>query len=303
MPIAVILNPLSGSAKTNPRIGTELAELFRSAGLHAEIVALRPGQDPADAARDVSRDASVIVAGGGDGTVNGVASGLLDRPESRAALAVLPLGTLNHFAKDLGIPIDVPKAVAVIAAGHTARVDVGDVNGHRFVNNSSIGIYPRIVEEQEDVRRQGYRKWPAMAIAAWRVLRQDRGVSVVLEEHGQRRTRRTPFVFVGNNEYAVDGLALGGRARLDGGRLFVYLTPHVPARDLPALAIRALLGRARQSGAFEISSTTELTIETRGARHIEVSCDGEVATMVTPLRYRIRPGALQVLVPAAGGGT
>ena len=271
-----------------------MVDLFRALGCAAEIIQLRAGQDPTDAAREASTRVSIVVAGGGDGTVSGVAAGIIGSP---AALGILPLGTLNHFAKDLRIPLDLPQAVAVVAARHLARVDVGQVNDRVFINNSSIGLYPGIVEEREALRRQGHRKWPAMAIATFRVLRRYRGVTVRIDVDGHQRIWRTPFVFVGNDEYAIDGIRLGARERLDQGKLFVYLAPRARTRDLPMLLAKALVGRAGQSGAFEIVAATELTIDTGRARRIRVALDGEVITMSTPLRYRTCPGALQVVVP------
>jgi diacylglycerol kinase family enzyme len=255
---------------------------------------LRAGQNPSDAGRDARTRASTVVAAGGDGTVSGVAASVVG---SQTALGILPLGSLNHFAKDLHIPLDLRHAVAVVAAGHLAQVDVGQVNDRVFINNSSIGIYPGIVEEREDLRRQGHRKWPAAAIATYRVLRRYRGVTVRIEVDGRQRTWRTPFVFVGTNEYTIDGIRLGSRARLDQGKLFVYVAPRARTRDLPKLLALALLGRATRSGTFEIISATELTIDTRTPRRIRVAADGEVTTMSTPLRYRTCPGALQVIVP------
>jgi diacylglycerol kinase family enzyme len=293
--IAVLLNPAAGTASGRPKIAADLAEMFRALGQEAEIVQLSRGEDPLEAARSASTRFTIVVAAGGDGTVCGVAAGLAGAP---AALGILPLGTLNHFAKDLRIPLDLQKAVAVVAAGHTARVDAGLVNGSVFVNNSSIGIYPSIVDAREALRAQGRRKWPAMAIATFRVLRRYRGVKVTVEIDGRRHTRRTPFVFVGNNEYTIDGIRLGSRARLDEGTLFVYLAPRLRARDLPLLLAKALAGRARQSGEFEIVRAGELWIDkSRAGRAQHVALDGEVRIMNTPLHYQARPGALRVVVP------
>lgn len=293
-PIAVILNVSAGTAQRHPNLDAEVGDLFRASGCDAEIVILRRGQSPTDAARHASVRASIVVAGGGDGTVSGVVAGMLGSP---AALGVLPLGTLNHFARDLGIPIDLRDAVAVVAARHTVRVDVGQVNDRVFINNCSIGLYPNIVEERERLRREGHFKWPAMAIATLRVLRRYRGVAVRIGVGGLQRTWRTPFVFVGNNEYAIEGFQLGVRARLDQGQLFVYLTPRTRTRDLPMLFARALAGRAGESGAFEIVAATDLSIETRVVSRIRVAVDGEIVPMRTPLRFSTRPGALPVVVP------
>ena len=294
--IVVILNARAGAAVAQPRIEAGLADLFRAAGREAEIITLREGQNPADAAREAAARASIVVAAGGDGTVSSVVGGIIDSP---AALGVLPLGTLNHFAKDLHIPLDLPTAVAVVAAGRIGQVDVGRVNDRVFVNNSSIGIYPGIVEAREALRSQGYAKWVAMAIATARVLRRYRGVTVSIDVDGRRRTWRTPFVFVGNNEYAIDGIRLGARARLDAGKLFVYLAPRVRAHHLPLLLMKALVGRARRSGDFEIVPATELWIGTRTDGRLRVAFDGEVAKMALPLHYQARARALRVVLPEA----
>src|SRR5436190_1271172 len=123
--IAVILNAGAGIVKARPQIDSELRELFARTGTPVEIVAVQQGEDPVKVAREVATRASVVVAAGGDGTISSVAAGILD---SDAALGVLPLGSRNHFAKDLHIPLDVGEAVACIVAGHTANVDVGLVN-------------------------------------------------------------------------------------------------------------------------------------------------------------------------------
>jgi diacylglycerol kinase family enzyme len=293
--IAVILNAAAGTALGRLAMKDEIVNLFRAAGCDdVEVVALRDGEEPVGAARTASARASIVVAAGGDGTVSSVATGIF---ESRAALGVLPLGTLNHFARDLRIPLDLAEAVAIVCAGRIGQVDVGQVNHHLFLNNSSIGIYPSIVDAREELRRQGHRKWPAMAIATARLLRRYRGVRVTIDAGGRRRTWRSPFVFVGNNEYAIDGIGLGSRASLDAGALFVYLAPRVHTRHLPILLLKALAGHARRSGEFEIVSAAELWIETTRRRLVPVAFDGEVRKMLTPLHYRTRAKALRVVLP------
>jgi diacylglycerol kinase family enzyme len=293
-PIVVLLNSRAGAASSRPAIAAELRDLFQAAGRDAEIVILRPGQNPTDVARAASAHSAIVVAGGGDGTVSAVAAGVVDSP---VALGIVPLGTLNHFAKDLHLPLALPEAVGVIAAAQFGRVDVGTVNDRIFINNSSIGVYPDIVQEREALRQQGYRKWPAMAIATLRVIRQSPRMTVRIEVDGLRRSWRTPFLFVGNNEYTIDGLRMGARTTLDTGNLFVYVSPRARARDLPLLLARALAGRARGSGAFEIIPAAAATIETWRAGHIHVATDGEVVILRSPLSFRSRPGALRVVLP------
>ena len=297
--IVVILNGAAGVTGTaNAAAGsdTELRELFRAAGGDAEIVRLQPGQNPVEAARAASAGARTVVAAGGDGTVNAVVNGMLG---SSAVLGVLPLGTLNHFAKDAGVPVALREAIDVVVAARTVPVDVGQVNDRVFVNNSSIGVYPDIVERREALRREGHRKWPAFAMAAVDVLRRHPGIAVTLDVNGHSRRVRSPFVAVGNNEYAVEGRDIGRRTRLDAGRLFVYLAPRTRTRDLPLLLFNAVVGRGTQPGAFEIAAVTELRIHLAGSGRLAVALDGEVETMSTPLLYRVLPGALRVAVPAA----
>jgi diacylglycerol kinase family enzyme len=295
-PVTVLLNPAAGGIRMQGSDG-EIVTLFAAAGCQAEVHVLQQGHDPADAARAASAAGSIVVAAGGDGTVSRVAAGVV---EADGTLGVLPLGTLNHFAKDLHIPRALGEAVRTVAAGRVGRVDVGEVNHRLFVNNSSIGLYPSIVHVRDQLRRQGHWKWAAMVMATARVLRRHRGVRVRIDDGGRERVWRTPFVFVGNNEYTVDGINLGSRGSLDRGRLFVYLAPRVHTRELPLLLLKALAGRAGRSGDFEIVSSTELRVDTlRSHRRVRVALDGEVIKMATPLHYRTRPGALKVMLPRA----
>jgi diacylglycerol kinase family enzyme len=292
-PIAVILNASAGIVKTRPKIAQELTELFAAAGAAVEIALVKEGEDPVAVAGEVARKAAVVVAAGGDGTISSVASGIVDSP---AALGILALGSRNHFAKDLHIPLDMSEAVANIVAGHTTNVDVGFVNDRVFINNSSIGIYAGMVEAREELREQGHRKWPAMVMATWRMFMSYPGITVTIESGGEVRTWRTPFVFVGNNAYTLDGLQVGGRARMDEGKLFAYVTPRTRSRDLPGLVFRSMFGRTGQTGEVEIVSASEMTIRTK-SRRVQVAVDGEIEKMTQPLRYRARPGGLRVVVP------
>jgi len=291
--VTILLNPTAVRAS---ELKAEIAEIFLASGSEARIVELQQGQDPAEVARAASARTSIVVAAGGDGTVSRVAAGLVGTP---AMLGVLPIGTLNHFAKDLGLPFDLQTAVAAIAAPRIGSIDVGQVNDRVFINNSSIGVYPNIVEAREELRRLGHRKWPAFALATLRILRRYRGLRVRIEAAGRQYSWRTPFVFVGNNEYELDGIRLGGRTRLDAGRLFTYVAPRLRTRELPMLLARALMGRVRQSGTFEIVSAPELWIHIPHSRHVHVALDGEIETMTAPLHYRTCPGALKVILPPA----
>ena len=244
----------------------------------------------------VARRVGLVVAGGGDGTINAVASVVVD---SGVPFGVLPLGTLNHFAKDLNIPLTLELAIANLASGVRTQVDVGEVNGTIFLNNSSLGLYPDIVRDREkQQRRLGRGKWLAFCWATMAALRRYPFLNVQLTVNGQRHARRTPFVFIGNNEYRMQGLNIGERERLDRGQLSLYVAQRPGRLGLVRLALHALLGRLAQQKDFDILLAPTLTIETHHKR-LRVATDGEVTVMATPLRYRLRPGALTVVVPAA----
>jgi diacylglycerol kinase family enzyme len=292
--IAIVLNPASGVAR-RPRLRQEVEELFRDEGIDARIRELADPRGATSAAR-VALDAhpEAVVAGGGDGTVSAVAAALAG---TSTPLGVLPLGTLNHFAKDAGIPVDLRKAVQTVAARRFKRVDVARVNDRIFINNSSIGVYPSFVASRDRLREQGRSKWAAIALATADVLRRDGEVAIRLEGDLARIGTRTPFVLVGNNEYFAEGLKLGGRTRLDAGRLHAYFAPPVRTRHLPKLLAQALFGYARRDHALECLSGTELWVDTPLTPTINVACDGELLTLATPLHYRSWPGALTVLAP------
>ncbi len=306
-PIPVIVNSAARSGQSRAQIEA-LAARFEHAGLHVRLIDLHGGaHSDAEIAEAIARRPPMVVAGGGDGTLSAIAAQLVD---TGIPLGVLPLGTFNHFAKDLNIPQGLDEAVRVIAAGYSTAIDVGEVNGRVFLNNSGLGLYPDIVRHRDRQQRTlGRSKWHAMAWAVWSLLRRYPFVQVQLVIDGEARCWRTPFVFVGNNEYTMEGLRIGGRECLDAGRLCLYIA-HRPGRlGLLRLALHALFGRLRQASDFDALSASELVIETRRKR-LYVAADGEVWPMTTPLRYRVRPGALRVIVqapaspiePAAGPG-
>ena len=291
--VACILN---SDAHSSAALGLRqsVQSLFDKHGAAAEVHLCRPGASLSSLASDaVRRGHTIIVAAGGDGTINAVASALIG---SGAALGVLPVGTLNHFAKDLGLPLDLEEAVKTILRGHVVRVDVGEVNGHIFLNNSSIGLYPALVREREKTQKRGYKKWTAFARALYYVMRRYSLLHVRLRFEGVEIAEDTPFVFIGNNEYEVRGLNLGARTRLDSGKLSVYRAPNVGRMGLLTLALGALAG-TEDLKELEKSDTEVLRISV-GKRHLRVATDGEVMKLTGPLLYRISKQALKVIGPS-----
>ena len=270
---------------------------MREAGVDVEPVALDDatlGDLVGGAARD---GFDAVIAAGGDGTVSAVASALSSAGRGALPLGVLPVGTLNHFAKDLRIPLRLADAAAVIAANNPQPVDLGEVNGRCFINNSSIGLYPHMVSKRDrHQQRLGYGKWLAMFFAFVSVFRRYPLLEVVLDTGDVAMRRTTPFVFVGNNWYEVAGFNLGGRATVCNGDLSLYTANQTGRLGLVRLALRALFGRLEQARDFDAVRLTHFTIDTR-KKTLRVALDGEVTRLVPPLNYRIRPCAIQVLLP------
>jgi diacylglycerol kinase family enzyme len=291
----VLLNAHSG-AGCGPERGQELQALFAQAGVEAEVVLARASEEFDSALqRAQSQGTRLVVAGGGDGTQAAVASALAG---TQSVQGVLPLGTLNHFAKDLGIPLKIEEAVRTIAQGRMLQVDVGEVNGRVFINNSSLGLYPEIVRERELQRMHlGKSKWRALASATLRATQRPHGLAVRIESESEDQVRRTPFVFIGNNRYTMEGLNIGARESLQGGELALYVARRRGRLALLQLALRALFKRLDQAEDFEMVTGEAFVIGTHDAR-IRVATDGEIAMLDTPLHYRIRRGALRVMVPA-----
>jgi len=271
----------------------QLGELARARGLDAQVVPVTGASLAVSARRAVESASTALVAAGGDGTVSTVAD---IAAAHGLALGVLPLGTLNHFARDAGIPRDLEAAVATLACGRVVAVDVGEVNGRIFLNNSSIGMYPQMLWEREQQERSGRRKWTALMVAALHVWREDRRITVTIEGRDFRRDVCTPFVFIGNNEYAIEGGRIDTRPSLDAGRLQLCMAPQADRRRLARIVVSAVAGRLAALSGFEAVTASDLTV-TVPARRLSVSLDGELQTLDSPLSYKIRPRALQVIVP------
>lgn len=293
--VRVILNATAGTGSPGEQ-ARGIEQKLRQRGLDAHASVVQQGADiGAIATKAVQDGARMVVAGGGDGTISSVASRLAD---TGVVLGVLPLGTLNHFAKDLGIPLELDDALDVIAGGRVMAVDAGEVNGRLFINNSGLGLYPDVVRDRDSQRRRlGRGKWAALAAACLHATRRYPVLSLHIEIGGHGLDRRSAFVFIGNNEYHMEGFNIGEREALTAGELSLYMTQRTGRFGLLRLALLALIGRLRQARDFDMLTADSLVVHTRKAR-IRVSTDGEVTLMETPLHYRTRPGALRVMVPA-----
>ena len=293
MRVLAIVNRVGGARRQDR--AAVVGEALAAAGVTADVRLCAPEEiDAAFAEAAAASGLDAVVAGGGDGTVSAAAAALAGtgRP-----LGLLPLGTLNHLARDAGIPATLEAAAAIIAAGHVRCIDVGEVNGRVFVNNSAVGLYPEMVRFRDEQEMHGSRRRLAMLRASLRALRSFRRRRLWISAPGLEAPIRTPLLFVGNNRYSASLFALGRRESLDAGELCLYAVRARSRVHLFAAGLRGLIGRLGQQRDFVTAYVAELTISTERPA-LTLSLDGETLTLPTPLCYRIRPKALRLIVPA-----
>lgn len=287
--IAVVRNPRSGTALDT----AALEQGLRGAGINANILDLPEGPDFDPWIDRVAGSHDVIAAAGGDGTVSAVAAGVA---RANKTLAVIPTGTLNHFARDAGIPTELDAAVALLRTGQPRAVDAGFVNDQFFLNNVSLGSYPRMVHERTALERAGRSRRVAGVIAVARTWWRLRSVTASISIDGRELFRRSPFVVIANGGYDLSGFDLSRRENISDDQLSLYVAPRAGRLVAASLPFRALLGTLDRYEQFETLSAKEITIALRH-RRVWAGIDGEVRELESPLRFAVKPGALKVLLP------
>ena len=292
---AVLINRQGGAASRDPEIGKKVAAALKAAGVTAKVELIDGGQCEVLAKAVAERGDELLIVGGGDGTVAAAASAVAG---TETRLAVLPLGTLNHFARDLGIPTELDEVAKLIASGAERRVDVAEMNGRIFINNSAIGLYPLMVIDRDVQRKRlGRSKRLAMIVASVRTLARfnHRRLTLTVNEEEKARVD-TPLLFVGNNDYRLDIGAAGQRESLEDGQLCVLVMRKKTRRGMIAASIRALFNRTRPDDMVRIEGVERLRVASHRSQ-LAVSLDGEVTSETAPLDYRIRKRALRVIAP------
>ena len=290
--ILVVMNPGSGKKKSGERAVQLVEEIARDERLDLREV---EGGRIGDAVRQAMEQGYRTFAGaGGDGTICAVASALMG---SGCRMGVIPLGTFNYFARGHGIPEDVGEAVRVLREGRTVPLDIGEVNGVAFLNNASLGAYSLILESRERI----YARWGRSRLAAyWSVLvalsRFRTRLSVTLTVDGERHRMKTPMIFVANNEYQLELFNLEGAELIREGKLVAMIAPDVGRLGLIGFAIRLALGTSRSGRDYRLLAGRDMLVETKRRRAV-VARDGERQRMAAPFRFRLRPAALELIVP------
>ena len=293
--IPVLLNRAGGALAADPELADRAREALRAAGLEVDVQLLSGGDCAVRCRAIAERGDRIVIVGGGDGTISAAASAIAG---TKTILGILPLGTLNHFACDLGLPTDLDEAAKVIARSKERRVDIGEMNGRVFINNSAIGLYPlMIVDRDLQRKRLGRSKRLAMILASLRTLIRFNHHRLTLTVNEERTGRvDTPLLFVGNNDYRLDIGAPGRRERLDGGELCVFVLRKKTRRGLIAASIRAFFGRSRPDDMVRLEHVDRLRVSVPRPQ-LAVSLDGEVVRAEPPLDYRIRKQGLRVIGP------
>lgn len=290
----VILNAASGASGPEDSEAT-LRECFRAGAERVRILTVSEGRDLQGAiAQAVEAGHPVLVAAGGDGTIAAVAEAAMAHGRT---LGILPMGTFNFVARGLGIPEELGPAAAHLLEGRAHAVPVAEVNGRLFLNNASLGIYPAILREREGI----YRRWGRSRLAAyWSVLRTVTGafrpLHLRVTVDGTPVRTRTPLVFVARSAYQLDHYGLEGAEAVRQGRFALFVAPDAAPLRLAVIALRLALGGLRPGRDIALVACDEIVVET-GARRLLVAHDGERTMHDTPLRFRIRPDALKIIVP------
>jgi diacylglycerol kinase family enzyme len=301
--LIIVLNAGSGHDDKDTAQTAIRAEL-EAAGRPFEILTPEP-QDIASAigaaiARAEAREpraqtTGILVAAGGDGTLNAVAAAAL---ETGWTLGIVPLGTFNFYARDLGIPLDAAAATRVLLEGQTRAVALGRVNGHLFLNNASFGLYRKLLEDREEMKnRLGRYRLVAVFAALLTLLRHRRNYRLALEVDGRQEKWRTPMLFFGLNALQLEKLALQIAECAADDRLAVIAPPPLSRWRLLLLALKGALHQLDDNTDLRCRCAARVRVDWPGHRHARVAVDGESFDCTLPLEVEVLPRALRVLIP------
>lgn len=297
--VLVLLNATAGTLAKADDTGAEgdrIKRLFAAQGIDADVRS-QPVKELCEAASGAcaADDFDAIIAGGGDGTLNAVASVVAEHDK---VFGVIPLGTHNHFAKDLGVPLDLEEALAALARATVQELPVGEVNGKLFLNFSSIGIHPEIVRHRDAQQKVlGRRKFFAMFLASLKVFARFPLMRVrIAADDRPPFVRVTPSVILGNNVHQLQVFGLTGGHYDNRETLSIFVARSHGRLSMFWLSLRALVGSLERAEDFESLAAKAVTIDSL-KEHTRVSLDGEVVDMEPPLKYRMREKGLKVLMP------
>jgi diacylglycerol kinase family enzyme len=289
----VIMNRRSG-ADDKPMLRQEIESAFRSHGWEVEIIGCERA-DLASRVKDaIAKEAGTIVVAGGDGTVNAVASACLP---AKRSFGIVPGGTYNYVARNLGVSTEVSEAVSAIVAGQLRPLDAGEINGHLFLNNAGTGLYSDLIERREqDKHRFGRKRIVGLCSGILCMLDSYPLYRVELVADGRSKRLFTTTLFFGCNALQLENYNVAARDCLRDKKLAVLSLKLKSRMDIGKAALAALMGRLEE--ADNIDSFCARTVRVHTQRPVlKVAVDGETVVMRSPLDVTLRPDALQVFAP------
>jgi diacylglycerol kinase family enzyme len=295
--VAVVLNPRSGGLIGREDAAEQVAARLRAAGLEARILGEDAAPDlPGRLDRALAEGADTVIVGGRDGTIRAAAQRLAG---TATALGIIPLGTMNMLAKDLGLPLELDAAAETLARGAVRAVDVAEVDGEVFLCNSVLGLPSALGRHRERARGQaGLLARLRLVVASARAMLWHMPLRLAIAvEDGPRRVVYTRALAVANNAYDEGVGQILSRTRLDRGELVLYLAHRFGAWWTVKMLLAMALGAWRRRPELESRAAAAFTIHSRRPA-LRAMNDGEAVLLRPPLAYRIRPGALKVIVPA-----
>ncbi|MBA2961330.1 MULTISPECIES: diacylglycerol/lipid kinase family protein [Ramlibacter] len=298
--LLVVSNPGSGAQDGQAR-REALATVFREQGRAFRFIDVDGPGDLEEASRRAAEEArgrkGVIVAVGGDGTINTVAQAAW---RAGCALGVLPQGTFNLFGRDHGIAQDLEQAARMLLRARPRPVAVGEVNGRLFLVNASVGLYPQLLEDREVFKQQfGRRRWVAVLAGLVTIFEWRRQLTLEFERDGQAVVVRTPTLFVGNNRLQLERIGLPAEvvARVGEGELAAVMARPIGTGRMVLLMLRGAIGRLGEAEQVDSFAFRSLTVKVVGMRKLKLAADGEVGVMAPPLRFSVASRPLLLMVP------
>jgi diacylglycerol kinase family enzyme len=295
----IVLNQGSGSAGKDEVRHLIEAELV-AAGREHRFVPVRPGeivQACQEAARLAAEQGGVMVAAGGDGTINCAAQAALTHD---CPLGLIAQGTFNLFARQLGLPLEPAEATRKLLRAQAEPVQVGWVNQRAFLVNASVGLYPKLLADREVAKQKlGRRRWIAMLAALKTMLEWRLQLVLDAELDGELKQLRTASVFVCNNRLQLQRVGIQDEVvdQVGAGRLACLLVRASSTWAKLRMLAAAALGRLGEHHEIDSLALRSLTVGSRNAKRLKVATDGEVQWMQLPLRFTVAPRPLRVMLP------
>jgi diacylglycerol kinase family enzyme len=302
-PLFIVMNAGSGKHEgedVRAVIQQTLTSAGREFSLHEVDEPSRLKAVAGDVVERARKRGGVVVAAGGDGTINAVAEATLG---SGCPFGVIPLGTFNYFSRAHGIPSDAKAACQILLTSLAFAVQVGMVNQRVFLVNASIGLYPELLEERERAKQElGRSRWVALGAALKTLLRPHQKLRIAVETRGSRMSIVTPTLFVGNNRLQLERAGIPTTALTERHRLVAVLLRPVSVFGMFALIVRAFLGRLGEAEEVVHFALEHMQVRSRfGRGRFKVATDGEVEWFDGALSFRVAPHALVLLRPADPG--